>query len=256
MAKKVPGKEEFEETIRYFRRQLELTKVTLKLGQRVAAEDLAGFDVVVLATGVRPRQIQLDGIDHPKALSYVDVLRHGAEVGQRVAIIGAGGIGFDVAEFLAHKGESTSLNMEAFMEEWGIDPTYAEPGALKPEQDEESAREIILCQRKAGKLGAGLGKTTGWIHRTALKKKQVMMVGDCSYTRIDDDGLHLSIGGEERVLEVDNVVICAGQVPLRDLQDPLKEQGIEVHLIGGADVASELDAKRAIAQGARLAMDL
>ena len=256
MAKRIPGKEEFDETLRYFRRQLELTGVDVQLGRRVGVDDLTTYDSVVLATGVHPRKIELEGIDHPKVLSYVDVLRHEAEVGKRVAIIGAGGIGFDVAEYLAHAGESTSLNMAAFMDEWGIDPTYAELGALKPEQDAAPAREITLCQRKSGKLGKGLGKTTGWIHRTALRKKQVMMVPDCTYKAIDDRGLHLLVGDDERVLEVDNIIICAGQVPDRTLQQPLKDAGVDVHLIGGADVAAELDAKRAIEQGAELAMQL
>ena len=256
MAKRIPGKEEFEETLRYFGRKLETTGVEVKLGNKVGAADLGGFDAVVLATGVHPRAIQLEGIDHPKVLSYVDVLRGGAAVGERVAIIGAGGIGFDVAEYLAHEGESTALNMKAFMEEWGIDPTYEQPGALKPQHDQAPAREITMCQRKPGKLGAGLGKTTGWIHRSALKKKQVMMLSECAYSRVDDQGLHLTVAGEQRVLEVDNVVICAGQVPARELHEPLKEAGIEVHLIGGADLAAELDAKRAIEQGAAVAMSL
>jgi 2,4-dienoyl-CoA reductase (NADPH2) len=256
MAKKIPGKEEFEETLRYYKRKLELNEVELVLGKKVGVTDLAGFDAVVLATGVHPRRIELEGIEHPKVLSYVDVLERGAAVGERVAIIGAGGIGFDVAEFLAHEGESTALNMKAFMEEWGIDSTYEEPGALKPEHDQPPARAITMCQRKPGKLGAGLGKTTGWIHRAALKKKRVKMLAECTYTRIDDRGLHMTVAGKPRVLEVDSVVVCAGQVPTCELKQPLEAAGMEVHLIGGADVAVELDARRAIEQGAELAMAL
>ena len=256
MAKQIPGKEEFEETLRYFRTQLELTGVTMELGREVDAGDLSSFDSVVLATGVHPRQIELPGIDHPKVLSYVDVLKHKVEVGARVAIIGAGGIGFDVAEYLAHQGTSTALDIEAFMDEWGVDMAYTEPGALKEAEDEPPARQITLCQRKAGKLGAGLGKTTGWIHRSSLKKKQVQMLSGCSYVRIDDAGLHVTVHGEPRVVEVDHVVVCAGQVPARELADPLKASGIDVHLVGGADVAAELDAKRAIEQGTRVASQL
>ena len=256
MAKQIPGKEEFEETLRYFRTQLELTGVTMELGREVDAGDLSSFDSVVLATGVHPRQIELPGIDHPKVLSYVDVLKHKVEVGGRVAIIGAGGIGFDVAEYLAHQGTSTALDIEAFMDEWGVDMAYTEPGALKEAEDEPPARQITLCQRKAGKLGAGLGKTTGWIHRSSLKKKQVQMLSGCSYVRIDDAGLHVTVHGEPRVVEVDHVVVCAGQVPARELADPLKASGIDVHLVGGADVAAELDAKRAIEQGTRVASQL
>ncbi|TNE88796.1 MAG: NADPH-dependent 2,4-dienoyl-CoA reductase [Deltaproteobacteria bacterium] len=256
MAKKIPGKEEFHETLRYFTKQIELTGVKLELGREVDAGDLSSFDAVVLATGVHPRQLTLPGIDHPKVLSYIDVLKHGAEVGDKVAIIGAGGIGFDVAEFLAHEGKSTALDTEAFLAEWGVDPTYGEPGALKDAVDEPPARQITLCQRSKGKLGGGLGKTTGWIHRASLKKKQVEMLGECSYERIDDDGLHLSVKGQSRVLDVDHVIICAGQVPANELAEPLRKAGIEVHLIGGADVAAELDAKRAIKQGAELAIAL
>ncbi|MCO4745646.1 MAG: NADPH-dependent 2,4-dienoyl-CoA reductase [Proteobacteria bacterium] len=256
MAKKVPGKEEFYETLRYYDHEIKRTGVRLNLGKKVDAGDLSSFDTVILATGVSPRKINLDGIDHPKSLSYVDVLRHGADVGGRVAIIGAGGIGFDIAEFLSHSGESTALNKDAFMAEWGVDMTYAEPGALTKPHDEPSAREITICQRKKGKLGAGLGKTTGWVHRAALKKKNVQMLAECQYTCIDDEGLHLTVAGESRVLDVDHVIICAGQVPARELAAPLEQAGIEVHLIGGADVAAELDAKRAIGQGTKLALDL
>ncbi len=253
MAKRIPGKEEFEETLRYFGTQLELTGVDVQLGKRVSADDLADFDVVLLATGVHPRQIRLPGIDHAKVLSYVDVLRDDAPVGKTVAVIGAGGIGFDVSEFLLHTGKPSSLDKTLFLAEWGIDADMKSRGGLTEPTQHEPARKVTLCQRRAGKLGANLGKTTGWIHRTSLKKLDVEMLAECQYERIDDQGLHLTVGGEPRVLDVDNVVVCAGQVPARELADPLKAMGLEVHLIGGADEAAELDAKRAIAQGARVA---
>jgi 2,4-dienoyl-CoA reductase (NADPH2) len=256
MAKKVPGKEEFQETIRYFGRMLELNQVTVKLGQRVDAEALTGFDEVLVATGVNPRQIELPGIDHPSVLSYVDVLRRGAPVGERVAIIGAGGIGFDVGEFLAHHGRPTSQDPSTFMAQWGVDQTLSVRGGLVPPGDWTPARQITLCQRKKGKLGASLGKTTGWIHRSTLKNHGVIMLSECRYERIDDQGLHLTVAGEHRLLEVDNVIICAGQTPARQLGEALTKAGIRHQLIGGADVATELDAKRAIAQGTRVAAAL
>jgi len=255
MAKEVPGKEEFVETLRYFQKQIEITGVQLHLNQKVDAAFLGkeGFDEVIIATGINPRTPAIEGIDHPKVLSYIDVLKHKKPVGGAVAIIGAGGIGFDVAEFLAHKGASPSLDVAAFLQEWGVDQTYQNRGGLGTPEPEESAREIFLLQRSKGKLGAKLGKTTGWIHRSALKMKQVNMVGQVQYLKIDDEGLHILIKGKPDVLRVDNVVICAGQTPLKDLQKPLQEMGISCHLIGGADEAKELDAKRAIDQGARLA---
>ena len=255
VAKQIPGKEEFHETLRYYRHRLQTTGVTLRLGQRVAAGDLAGFDEVVLATGISPRKPPIAGIDHPKVLSYLDVLRDKKPVGARVAIIGAGGIGFDVAEYLAHQGTSPSLDVAAFMREWGVDMTVAEPGGLKPSgpHPEPSPRQIWLLQRKPAKPGEGLGKTTGWIHRASLKMKQVEMLGGVQYERIDDEGLHVTIKGQAQVLPVDNVVICAGQESLRELQAPLEALGKPVHVIGGADVAAELDARRAIEQGTLLA---
>ena len=258
MAKKIPGKEEFDETLRYFSRQLELTGVTVCLGQRVSAEELAqgGFDMVLLATGVHPREIELPGIDHPMVLSYIDVLREGAQVGKRVAIIGAGGIGFDVGEFLVHDGPSTSQDAAAFMAQWGVDQTLSARGGLTEQAQWTPARDVTLCQRKRGKLGAGLGKTTGWIHRSALKNHGVEMLSECEYLKIDDEGLHLSVSGTPRVLQVDNVIICAGQVPAQELATDLKQAGIAHQLIGGADVAAELDAKRAIEQGTRVASEL
>ncbi len=256
MARKVPGKEEFAETLRYFGRRIELTGVTLKLNTRVSADDLTGFDTVILATGVTPRALSLPGIDHSKVLSYVDVLKNEVPVGDSVAIIGAGGIGFDVAEFLLHNGPSSSLDQDRFLAEWGVDKTHAKPGALTESAELHAARDITLCQRKPGKLGAGLGKTTGWIHRSTLKKHDVTMLAGCTYDRIDDDGLHVTIDGKAQVIAADNVIICAGQLPLRALEEPLAAKGVTVHRIGGADVAAELDAKRAIEQGTRVASEL
>ncbi|AVG15308.1 NADPH-dependent 2,4-dienoyl-CoA reductase [Chromobacterium vaccinii] len=255
VAKQIPGKEEFYETLRYFKRRLETTGVELKLGARVAADDLSGFDEVVLATGIAPRSPAIPGVDHPKVLNYLDVLKHKKPVGKKVAIIGAGGIGFDTAEYLCHEGRSTSLDAEAFMREWGVDMTGDTAGGLAPQgpQPHPSPREVYLLQRKTSKVGEGLGKTTGWIHRESLKMKRVKMLSGVSYDLIDDAGLHITVKGESQLLPVDTVVICAGQDPLRELQAPLQAAGKPVHLIGGADVAAELDAKRAIDQGSRLA---
>jgi len=253
IAKQIPGKEEFFETLRYFRRKIDLTGVDLRLGTRVTADDLAGYDEVALATGVAPRMPAIDGIDHPSVRGYLDVLRDKAPVGQRVAIIGAGGIGFDVAEYLAHDGISPSMDPAKFYAEWGVSTDPADPGAITTPKPEAPARDIWLLQRKAKKVGAGLGKTTGWIHRAGLAAKKVQMMPGVEYRRIDDDGLHITVGGKDQVLAVDTVVICAGQDPLRDLLGPLSAAGAKVHLIGGADVATELDAKRAIAQGTALA---
>ncbi|WP_374496919.1 oxidoreductase [Vogesella indigofera] len=258
VAKQIPGKEEFHETLRYFARRIELTGVTLRLNQRVSAAELQGFDEVILATGIAPRLPAIPGIEHPKVLSYLDVLKHGKPVGRKVAIIGAGGIGFDTAEFLSHEGKSSSLDTAAFMREWGVDMQLAHAGGLAPQgpQPHPSPREIYLLQRKSSKVGDGLGKTTGWIHRASLQMKKVQMIAGVSYDRIDDAGLHVTIKGEAQVLAVDNIIVCAGQDPLRELQQPLIDAGKAVHLIGGADVAAELDAKRAIDQGARLAASI
>jgi 2,4-dienoyl-CoA reductase (NADPH2) len=255
VAKKVPGKEEFYETLRYFRRQIELKGVELRLNTRADVATLAqgGFDEIVLATGVTPRKPDIDGIDHPKALGYLDVLRDGKPVGKHVAVIGAGGIGFDVSEYLTHAGESASLVPEKFYAEWGIDPGYAQRGGLRQPEVETPPRKVHLLQRKSSKVGDGLGKTTGWIHRTGLKARRVGMSSGVNYERIDDAGLHLTVDGQPQLLPVDNVIICAGQDPLRELQQGLLDAGCKVHLIGGADVAAELDAKRAINQGTRLA---
>ena len=263
MAKQVPGKEEFHETLRYFTRRLDQTGVHLRLNTRVDAHALAagGYDEVIVATGVLPRTPAIPGLDHPKVLGYIDVLRHKKPVGRRVAIIGAGGIGFDVAEFLVHEGPSTALDLAAWRVEWGVaDPEAARGGVqgVKP-QPHPPAREVTLLQRTAGKLGAKLGKTTGWIHRAALKMKNVQMIGGVNYERIGDPGLLIS-HGEKREdptwLEVDHVVLCAGQEPLRELMSPLQAAGVKAHLVGGAFEAGELDAKRAIAQAARLAASL
>ncbi|MFT7518127.1 MAG: 2,4-dienoyl-CoA reductase (NADPH2) [Kiritimatiellia bacterium] len=256
LAKRVPGKEEFAETLRYFGRRIEITGVSLELNRKVGVDDLAGFDVVVLATGVNPRKLSMQGIDHAKVLSYVDVLGGDAPVGDKVAIIGAGGIGFDVAEFLMHDGPSTSQNIEASMDEWGVDMSWTARGGLKQPVDQPPARQITVCQRSEGKLGAKLGKTTGWIHRAALKKKGATMLSGVSYIKIDDEGLHIEVSGEAQVLNVDNVVVCAGQTSRDELLEPLRAAGTQVHVIGGAKLAAELDAKRAIDQGIRLAVSL
>ena len=254
-AKQIPGKEEFHETLRYFGRMLELHAVKLHLNSAQTAQTLAagGFDEVVLASGIVPRDIGLKGTDHAKVLSYLDVLRDHKAVGKHVAIIGAGGIGFDVAEYLTEP-HSLTLQPDAWLKDWGIDKAYQSRGALLPDEAAPPAeRKVYLLQRKTTKVGAGLGKTTGWIHRSSLKKKGVEMIAGVNYLKVDDDGLWVEIAGEERCLNVDNVIICAGQEPQRELLSALAEQGIKAHLIGGADVAAELDAKRAIRQGAELA---
>ncbi|WP_341963416.1 NADPH-dependent 2,4-dienoyl-CoA reductase [Pseudomonas sp. RC10] len=262
IAKRVPGKEEFFETLRYFGRKLQTTGVDVRLNTRVAVDDLVGkgYDEVILATGIAPRIPAIPGVDNPKVLNYLDVILERKPVGQSVAVIGAGGIGFDVSEFLVHQGVATSLDRDAFWEEWGIDGALEARGGIagiKPHAH-APARQVYLLQRKTSKVGDGLGKTTGWIHRAGLKNKHVQMLNSVEYLKIDDTGLHIRIGaeGEEKVLPVDNVVICAGQDPLRELFDGLQAAGQNVHLIGGADVAAELDAKRAINQGSRLAAEL
>ena len=259
MAKRIPGKEEFHETLRYFGRQIEIQGVQLRLGKRVDAAELLGgeFDEIVIATGVTPRLPAIDGIEHPKVLSYVDVLLRGSPVGESVALIGAGGIGFDVAEYLGHGGEGSPSgdSTESFMRDWGVDMTLARRGGLMPDVGalRPAARKIFLLQRKPTPPGRGLGKTTGWIHRTELKRRGVQMIAGASYERIDDSGLHITTQDGARLLEVDNVVICAGQDSLRSLADQLEAGGRKPHVIGGAKLAAELDAKRAIDEGARLA---
>lgn len=260
VAKQIPGKEEFYETIRYFRKQIELHGVTVKLNTRVSAADLsaADYDEIILATGITPRTPKIEGVDHEKVLSYLDVLKYKKPVGQRVAIIGAGGIGFDVSEYLSHEGESSSQNIDEWLKEWGIDKSIEARGGIagmKPEFH-PSPREIFMFKRSPGKFGGNLGKTTGWIHRTNLKKKNVQFINEVQYTKIDDEGLHYTQNEQQKVLPVDNIVICAGQTPLKELLAPLESEGKKVHVIGGADVATELDAKRAIDQGCRLAAKL
>ena len=258
MAKIIPGKEEFHETLRYFEKQLKLKGISVKLGQRVNAADLVtgAFDKVVIATGVVPRPLNIPGADHPKVLSYIDVLKNKVSVGKKVAIIGAGGIGFDVAEFLTHEGKSASSSVDAFAREWGIDTSNSVRGGvagIKPNIS-PPAREVYLMQRKSTKHGKDLGKTTGWVHRLSLKHRDVKMIGGVTYDKVDDAGLHfIDQKGKRQVLDVENVIVCAGQVPLRELEKPLQERGVTVFRIGGADEAGELDAKRAIDQGARLA---
>ncbi|WP_261643363.1 NADPH-dependent 2,4-dienoyl-CoA reductase [Erwinia mallotivora] len=256
VARQIPGKEEFRETLRYYRRQLEINGVALHLNHRVVASELADFDEIILASGVTARIPQIAGIDHPSVLSYLEVLRDKKPVGQRVAIIGAGGIGFDTAEYLSQHGESASLNIAAFCREWGIDQTLQQPGGLCTPVSPVPARQIWLLQRKPGKPGAGLGKTTGWIHRSSLHMRQVRLWGGVEYLQIDDQGLHIRYEGKTQLLAVDNVVICAGQEPNRQLADTLMPLGKIVHIIGGADVAEELDARRAIAQATRLALNI
>ncbi|MBK6559563.1 MAG: NADPH-dependent 2,4-dienoyl-CoA reductase [Comamonadaceae bacterium] len=261
MAKVVPGKEEFHEMLRYLARRIETTGVHLHLNTPAHAPHLAAFDEVIVATGVTPRDPKIPGQEHPKVLSYIDVLRERKPVGERVAIIGAGGIGFDVAEFLVHDGHSTTLDLAAWQAEWGVtDPALA-PGGLSPERPQVSppARKVTLLQRKKGKPGAGLGKTTGWIHRTTLKMKQVEMIAGVNYERITDEGLLVTYGDKHEDatwIGCDTVVLCAGQVPQRELADALQALGKTAHLIGGAFEAGELDAKRAIDQAARLAARL
>jgi len=253
MAKCIPGKEEFHETLRYFTHRIADTGVQLQLNTAATAESLHGFDGVVLATGVLPRTLSIPGAEHAKTLSYLDVIRHGKPVGKRVAIVGAGGIGFDVAEFLTQAAPSATTDVARWSHEWGVDASYANRGGLAKPAPEAAEREVWLLQRTPGTPGKRLNKTTGWVHRAALKMKNVKMLGGVSYERIDDAGLHVTIDGNPQVLPVDNVVICAGQEPRRELHDALKAANVDVHLIGGADVAAELDAKRAIEQGTKLA---
>jgi 2,4-dienoyl-CoA reductase (NADPH2) len=256
LAKQIPGKEEFHETLRYFRQHIVDTGVRLRLGERVDADALSNFDEVVVATGVRPRMVEFPGSDHPKVISYLDVLQGHVEVGKKVAIIGAGGIGFDVAEFLVQEGESPSLDTKRWMSEWGVDANFHTEGGLVPPRPEPPARQVWLLQRTTGKPGAKLGKTTGWIHRSTLKAKGVKMLGSVEYLGVDDSGLLICVDGSAQTLPVDHIIICAGQEPRRDLFDALQARGQRAHLIGGADIAAELDAKRAIAHGSQLAAGL
>ena len=257
IAKQIPGKEEFYETLRYFKKQIEIHNICLNLETRVSAEKLnnSSFDEVIVATGITPRMPAIDGIDHPSVLSYIDVILNKKPLGKRVAIIGAGGIGFDTAEYITHSGESPSLDINEFMNEWGIDMSLKARGGIEgyKAKIKSSPREVYLLQRKTSKIGSGLGKTTGWIHRAGLVKKNVKMINGCHYERIDNQGLHITVGDKPEVLTVDNIIICAGQDPLTEITNGLK---IPFHLIGGADSAKELDAKTAIAQGTKVAASI
>ncbi|MFG6138621.1 FAD-dependent oxidoreductase [Halomonas sp. B23F22_10] len=254
-ARRIPGKEEFDETLRYFRTMLGRYGVSVRLGVAPGLHELRGFDEVVLATGVRPRALELPGIDHPKVMAYPLAIQQPERVGPRVAIIGAGGIGFDVAELLTHAGHP-ALDAEAWCAEWGVDLSVASPGGLRAPTRPTVPRRVTLLQRKASKPGRGLGATTGWVHRASLRHRGVEMLAGCEYVGIDDAGLHVRVGGEPRLLEVDSVVVCAGQQSVRDMLEPLRAAGVSVHVIGGADEAAELDARRAIDQGVRLAATL
>ncbi|HAS44251.1 MAG TPA: NADPH-dependent 2,4-dienoyl-CoA reductase [Microscillaceae bacterium] len=260
MAKVIPGKEEYAETIRYYDVMMKKYGVNVHLNHRVTTEELAAgnYDEIIIATGVTPRKVTFEGADHPKVLDYVDVLYRNKPVGNKVAIVGAGGIGFDMAEFLAHNPEeaSPSVNTAEYMKEWGVDMAYSKGGALMEAQPAPSPREIYLLKRSSGKHGKNLGKTTGWIHRSSLKMKEVKMMGNVEYQKIDDDGFHIIRDGNPVVLDVDHVVVCAGQEPLREMYEELQAKGLNVHLIGGANVAAELDAKKAINEASYLCAEL
>ncbi|MEU5048939.1 NADPH-dependent 2,4-dienoyl-CoA reductase [Streptomyces sp. NPDC021096] len=258
IANKIPGKQEFDETLRYFRVQLRAHGVDVRLNTPVSADDFApgAYDDIVVATGVTPRVPAIDGIDHPSVVGYLDVLRDGAPVGERVAVIGAGGIGFDVAVYLTDAGDAASQDPETYFRAWGVDTDYRTPGGLRAPERPKPPRTVHLLQRKATKVGAGLGKTTGWIHRTELRHRGVTMIAGATYDRIDDEGLHVTVDGTATTLPVDTVVLCTGQESRRDLYEELRAAGHTVHLIGGADTAGELDAKRAIRQGTELAAAL
>ncbi len=257
IAKEIPGKEEFHETLRYYNNQIKKTRIELKLNTKANTDDLKKFDEVIIATGVQARMPQIEGIDHPKVLNYIEVLKDKKPVGKKVAIIGAGGIGFDVAEYLTHSPKKETP-LKSFLKEWGIDENNEVRGGIegiKPEI-EPSPREITMMQRKKSKIGASLGKTTGWVHRLSLKSKKVRMLNAVQYNKIDDKGLHITRNGKDELIEADNIVICAGQYSVNELYEPLKSQGVNVHIIGGAFEAGELDAKRAIEQGSKLAAEL
>ena len=260
IAMQIPGKEEFAETIRYFRRKLELTGVDVRLGRKVTRDELTAFDDVIVATGIKVRMPAIDGIDHPKVLNYLDVLQHKKPVGARVAIIGAGGIGFDMGEYLLHDSRHPlPLPIDTWAAEWGVDLHASTGGGLVPPAAPAPVRQLYLLQRKTSKPGAGLGKTSGWVHRAVLARNGVVMLAGVQYRKIDDHGLHIVIGGEERLLAVDNVIVCAGQDSLTELmpaEGSVATGGPRYHKIGGAALAAELDAKRAIREGAELAASL
>ncbi|MEM0910029.1 MAG: NADPH-dependent 2,4-dienoyl-CoA reductase [Pseudomonadota bacterium] len=256
-AKQIPGKEEFHETIRYFKRRLEVTGVNVHLNTWFDSSVLQNesFDDVVMATGIKPRKLSIPGAEHPKVMSYLDILREHKTVGQKVAVIGAGGIGFDVSEYLVEQSHLT-VHLDKWLTHWGIDKSYQQAGALTPREAPTHHRQVYLLQRKTSKVGKGLGKTTGWIHRASLVNHNVQMMNGVTYEKIDDEGLHIRVGDEQKVLDVDNIVVCAGQEPLKDLESELEQQNVSLHIIGGAFLAAELDAKAAIRQGAELAASI
>jgi 2,4-dienoyl-CoA reductase (NADPH2) len=255
LARNVPGKEEFDETLRYYTRRIARLGIDLQLGRRPTPAALAaqGFDCVVVATGVTPRVPDIAGIDHPRCASYADILDGTRAAGRRVAIIGAGGIGFDVAEFLTSVPQDVAATPAHFQAEWGVDATIATPGGLAKEGAQMAERQVVMLQRKPGRMGRGLGVSTGWVLRLLLAKRKVAQLTGVAYRRIDDAGVHITVEGEERSIPADTVVICAGQEPARSLFDELAAHGVKAHLIGGAERAAELDAMRAIDQGTRLA---
>ena len=255
LARKIPGKEEFDETIRYFRRMIALRGVNLRLNTRVDADALSGFDEVIVATGIEPRTPNIPGIDHPKVVGYMDAILGRKPIGKKVAIMGAGGIGFDVAELVSHAGVSAALDIDVFAREWGIDfKNHPRGGVTGVEPHvETSGREVTLMQRKTDALGRNLGRTTGWTHRLSLQRRNVQMVGGVDYLKIDDEGLHTRVNGEPRLFDVDTIIVCAGQTSLRKLYDDLEAKGVKAAIVGGAYEAAELDAKRAIDQACRLA---
>ncbi|WMN06947.1 NADPH-dependent 2,4-dienoyl-CoA reductase [Marivirga arenosa] len=257
MAKQIPGKEEFYETLRYFKKQIELTKVELKLNTKVSAADLKDYDEVVIATGVSPRDPKIPGQENEKVLSYIEVLKEHKPVGEKVAIIGAGGIGFDVAEYLTHNEEENRDDLQAFFKEWGVDMDFETRGGIEGKPLEvEAPRKITMLQRSEGKMGAKLGKTTGWVHRNSLRNRQVQMITNVQYDKIDDKGLYITKDGKQELIEVDNIILCAGQLPDKSLFNSVVESGQKAHLIGGAFEAAELDAKKAIKQATKLALEI
>jgi 2,4-dienoyl-CoA reductase (NADPH2) len=256
LARRIPGKEEFAETLRYFERRLSALRVERRLGVHARADDLRGFHTVIVATGVVPRQPVIDGLAHRRVASYVDIVAGRRIAGERVAIIGAGGIGFDVAELLTHARDDDAHPLDAFRDEWGIDAHHRRPGGLRAPREAGTPRRVWLLQRKTTKPGEHLARTTGWIRRALLRRRGVTMLAGVAYERIDDEGLHLRVDGAPMLLAIDTIVVCAGQEPRRDLADALAHAGVPYTLIGGADVARELDAKRAIDQGTRVALSL
>ena len=260
LAKRVPGKEEFYETLRYYGRMIEVLKIDLQLNTRIDAEQLreGNYDEVIIATGIKPRTPELEGIDHPSVISYIDAIKGNKPVGKTVAIMGAGGIGFDVAEIILHKGKSAAIDLDVFAREWGVDfENHPRGGVTGVEPHvEKTDRDVYLLQRKSTPVGRGLGKTTGWTHRMSLARREVKMMNGIEYVKIDDEGLHIATEGKPDVLAVDTVIVCAGQEPLRTLYDELEGSGVSVSLVGGAYEALELDAKQAINQASFMAAEI